>query len=52
MIAAIVSIVAVIIFGGVIGYIVYKKYQRKIIELTKAKAKPMDQSHSTRSHIN
>lgn len=52
MIAAIVSIVAVILVGGVIGYFVYRKYQRKIIELTEAKAKPVDQSHSTRVHIN
>lgn len=52
MIAAIISIVAVIIVGAVIGYIVYKKYQRKIIELTEGKAKPVDQSHSTRAHIN
>jgi hypothetical protein len=52
MIAAIISIVAVIIVGAVIGYIVYKKYQKKIIELSEAKAKPVDQSHSTRAHIN
>lgn len=52
MIAAIVSIVAVIVVGSVIGYVVYKRYQKKILEMTEAKAKPMDQSHSTRAHIN
>lgn len=52
MIAAIVSIVAVIVVGSVIGYFVYKKYQKKILEMTEAKAKPVDQSHSTRAHIN
>jgi hypothetical protein len=52
MIAAIASIVSIIVVGSIAGYFIYKKYQRKILELAQAKAKPVDQSHSTRAHIN
>jgi len=51
MIAAIVSIVALIAIGGAVGYFIYKRYQMKILELTTNKAKPVDNSHSSRTHI-
>jgi hypothetical protein len=51
MIAAIASIVSLIVVGSGVGYVIYKRYQRKIEEMATNKAKPEDNSHSTRAHI-
>jgi hypothetical protein len=51
MIAAIASIVSLIVVGSGVGYVIYRRYQRRLEEIRANKTKPLDSSHATRANI-